>query len=80
MAVVTKTDLPLPLLASGKGMLSRSTSIDVWGDESLMLFFTVRDVYEIPGTSDLLFVATDRISCYDVVGSQQTSLHRTTVY
>ncbi|KAK2754856.1 Bifunctional purine biosynthetic protein ade1 [Arachnomyces sp. PD_36] len=45
MPVVTKTDLPLPLLASGK----------------------VRDVYEIPGTSDLLFVATDRISCYDVV-------------
>ena len=27
----------------------------------------VRDIYEIPGSSNLLFVATDRVSCYDVV-------------
>lgn len=29
----------------------------------------VRDVYEISGSSHLLFVATDRISCYDAVCS-----------
>lgn len=45
MAAITKTELPLSLLASGK----------------------VRDVYELPDSDNLLFVATDRVSCFDVV-------------
>jgi phosphoribosylaminoimidazole-succinocarboxamide synthase len=27
----------------------------------------VRDIYELPDSSDLLFVTTDRVSCFDVV-------------
>jgi hypothetical protein len=43
------------------------TSTDLQGSLSLIAQGKVRDIYALPDNSSLLFVATDRISAYDVV-------------
>jgi phosphoribosylaminoimidazole-succinocarboxamide synthase len=43
------------------------TSTDLHGALPLIAKGKVRDIYELPDKSSLLFVATDRISAYDVV-------------
>ena len=37
----------------------------------------VRDIYEVPGHTDaLLFVATDRVSCFDVIMKNVSTVNR----
>ena len=61
---VTTVDLPLKTIATGKGEnILQSLSNGSMSADSL----SVRELFEIPKSLQLLFVTTDRISCYDVV-------------
>lgn len=46
--------------------MSILTSTDLKGSLELLSRGKVRDLYAIPNSDSLLFVATDRISAYDV--------------
>lgn len=71
--ILTRLNPPPPLHKATVAMAALTTT-DLHGALPLIAKGKVRDIYELPDNSSLLFVATDRISAYDVVMSNVPSL------